>query len=235
MRILAISLILSLLAACESTALLDDLLATQTGGAQSGLSNDTIANGLREALTVGSERAVGTLGTQDGFFGSSFRIPLPEKLEQARGVATKFGLGGTFDDLELKMNRAAERATPIAKDLFVSSIKQMTFADVLSIYQGSDDAATQYLKRTTSEGIESQMRPIIDTSMAEVGAVQTFEGLVTKYNALPLVTPVDADVTGHVMGYAKDAIFSQLAVEEASIRKNPLKRSTELLRQVFGS
>lgn len=235
MRILALTLVLSLLSACESTGLLDDLLTSQSGGSQAGLSNDTIANGLREALTVGSERAVGTLGTKDGFFGSAFRIPLPEKLEQARGVASKFGLGGTFDDLELKMNRAAEHATPIAKDLFVSSIKQMTFADVVSIYQGSDDAATQYLKKTTSAGIETQMRPVIETSMSEVGAVQTFTGLVNQYNALPLVTPVDADVTGHVMTYAKDAIFSQLAVEEAAIRKNPLKRSSELLRTVFGS
>ncbi len=235
MRKLMLLAILALTSGCESTALLEDLLATQTTDSSGSLSNETIANGLKEALTVGSGRVVGTLGTQDGFFGSPFRIPLPEKLQQARSVADKFGLAGSFDELELKMNRAAENATPKAKELFVSAIQQMTFKDVLAIYQGPDDAATTYLQQTTNDELTQQMRPVIDNSLAEVGAVQTFNGLLSRYNALPLVTPIDADVSGHVMGYAQTAIFAQLAEEEAAIRQNPLKRSTELLRAVFGN
>lgn len=234
MRKLTLLVVLALTAGCESTALLEDILATQSGGDTQGLSNDTIADGLREALTVGSGRVVNTLGSEDGFFGSSFRIPLPEKLQQARSVANKFGLGGSFDELELKINRAAESATPKAKDLFVSAISKMTFDDVLEIYNGPEDSATTYLQRNTANQLKQEMRPVIDGSLADVGALQTFANLVSKYNALPLVTPIDADVTGHVMDYAQQAIFSQLAEEEAEIRENPLKRSTELLRTVFG-
>lgn len=227
--------VLLLNSGCESTALLDDLLASQTGTGMAELSNETIAKGLKEALTVGSGRVVGVLGTRDGFFGSNFRIPLPEKLQQAKSIANKFGLGEHFNELELKLNRAAENATPKAKELFVASIQKMTFDDVLTIYKGPQDAATQYLKQSTAANIQAQMRPVIDSSLADVGAVNTFNALVTRYNALPLVTPIDADVTGHVMGYAQTAIFAQLAAEEAAIRQNPVKRSTELLRSVFGN
>ena len=223
------------LAGCESTAVLEDLLGGASSASDTGLSNETIANGLREALTVGSDRVVSSLGAEDGFFKSAFHIPLPKTLQNARGVASRFGLEGPFDELELKMNRAAEQATPKARDLFVNSIKQMSFQDVLAIYRGADDSATQYLKSSTEEKLMSQMRPVIDNSLAEVGAVQTFNGLIKQYNALPLVKPVNADVSGHVIEYAQSALFTQLAQEEAAIRKDPLKRSTELLRKVFGS
>jgi len=226
--------VLLLASGCESTAVLEDLLGSTTASSGSALNSDTIASGLREALTVGSGRVVSSLGTEDGFFKSAFHIPLPTKLQEARGVADKVGLSGPFDELELKMNRAAEQATPKARELFVAAIKEMTFSDVMAIYQGPEDSATQYLQSTTGERLESQMRPVIDSSLAEVGAVQTFKGLVQRYNALPLVTPIDADVSGHVMGYAQQAIFGQLAKEEAAIRQDPLKRSTELLRRVFG-
>lgn len=235
MRKLFFIAILVLGSGCESTGVLEDLLKAGTSASGGGLSNETIANGLREALTVGSGRVVSSLGAEDGFLKSAFHIPLPAKLQEARGIADRFGLAGPFDELEVKMNRAAEVATPKAKDLFVASIQQMSFQDVLAIYNGADDSATAYLKESTGAELTNQMRPVIEGSLAEVGAVQTFNGLIKKYNALPLVTPIDADVTGHVMGYAQDAIYGQLAVEEAAIRKDPLKRSTELLRKVFGN
>jgi len=235
LRTLVWTSVLLLMGGCESTAVLEDLLGSTSQAGGAGLSNDTIANGLREALTVGSGRVVNSLGTEDGFFKSAFHIPLPARLQDARGIADKVGLAGPFDELELKMNRAAEQATPKARDLFVAAIREMTFSDVMAIYQGPEDSATQYLQRTTGSRLETQMRPVIDDSLAQVGAVQTFKGLLKSYNALPLVTPIDADVSGHVMGYAQQAIFGQLAKEEAAIRQNPLKRSTELLRRVFGS
>jgi len=228
---------LLLTSGCESTGGLGDLLGSSTlgGGSGAALSNQTIADGLREALTVGSDRVVSSLGAEDGFLKSAFHIPLPQKLQDARGVASRVGLEGVFDELEVKMNRAAEKAAPQARDLFVSSIKQMSFQDVLAIYNGPDDSATQFLKASTGDRLKSQMRPVIDSSLAEVGAVQTFTGLIDRYNALPLVTPVNADMTGHVIEYAQSALFTQLASEEKAIRQNPLKRSTELLRKVFGN
>ena len=223
-------LILPLLAACETLPELEGLLQPS---AESGLSRQTIADGLREALVVGSQRAVDQLGTTDGFAASVFRIPLPEPLQQARSVASRFGMGGMFDELELKLNRAAEEAAPKAASLFAGAVRQMTFSDVMGIYNGPEDAATAYLRRTTEQQLSGQMRPIIERSLASVGAVGAFEELAGRYNRLPLVEPIEADVSQHVLGYANDAIFKQLAVEEAAIRENPAQRTTELLRRVF--
>jgi len=198
------------------------------------LSTETIASGLREALKIGSEQAVTELGRPDGFLKSGFHIPLPDSLIQARDVAGRFGLAGIFDEMEVQLNRAAEAAAPKAQKLFVAAIQQLTFEDVMTIYRGPDDAATRYLRRTTSDELRAQMRPIVDSSLAEVGAMNTFKSLADQYNRLPLVTPINADLSSHVLDYAGDALFALVAREEAAIRRNPAKRTTELLRQVFG-
>ncbi len=221
-----------LLGGCESLPALNQVLKVPTP--DDVLSTQTIAAGLREALEVGSERAVDSLGRPDGFFRSAFHIPLPEPLVQAQQVAERFALGGIFDDVELKLNRAAEAAAPKAQALFISAIRQLTFADVMGIYQGSDDAATSYLKRTTAAELRAQMKPIVAASLADVGAVNAFTTVANQYNRLPGVTPIDADLTEHVLTYASNAIFARLASEEAAIRRNPAKRTTQLLRQVFG-
>lgn len=221
---------------CESMPDLTQVLDStnqnsgQTGGA---LSTQTIAAGLREALEVGSERAVTSLGRTDGFLNSAFHIPLPETLRQAQDLSKRFGLSGLFDDMEVKLNRAAEVAAPEALSLFVSAIRQLSFSDVMAIYQGPDDAATRYLERTTGSALQSKMRPIIDDSLSEVGAAATFNTLASQYNRIPAVTPIEADLSTYVLRHASSAIFSQLASEEAAIREDPVKRTTELLRQVF--
>ncbi len=221
------------LGGCESVGLEDILNAT--GGANAPLSNSTIAAGLKEALTVGSSRVVDNLGVTDGFLKSNqFRIPLPASLEKVRGAATAVGLGGYFDELEIKMNRAAEAATPKARELFVNAVSELSFQDIMGIYQGPDDAATKYLRGKMGTPLKEEMRPIINNSLAEVGAVNLFNDLVGRYNRLPLVSPIKANLDDHVLGYANNAIFAELATQEAAIRKDPLKRSTELLQQVFG-
>jgi hypothetical protein len=223
------------LSSCESTALQDILASTNTGGNNGALSNDTIARGLKEALTVGTGRVVDNLGANDGFFGSSdYRIPLPASLQKVKSAASAVGLGSYFDELELKMNRAAEAATPKARSLFVNAISQLTFEDVMGIYQGEDNAATQYLRGKMAAPLKEEMRPIINQSLSEVGAVKVFNDLVSRYNRLPLVDDIDANLDEHVLGYANQAIFTQLEGQEAAIRKDPVARSTALLRQVFG-
>ena len=220
------------LAACEAIPELEGVLLPPTQG---GLSEQTIAAGLREALDVGAGRAVDGLGTTDGFLKSAFHIPLPRELSQARAVAATVGLDGIFEDLEVRLNRAAEAAAPQAKALFVNAIRQLTFRDVMGIYRGPDDAATQYLRRTTESQLRAQMRPIIERSLAQVGAVRVYEDLATRYNRIPLVQPLNADVTGHVLQLAGNALFTRLAEEEGAIRREPVKRTTRLLRQVFGN
>lgn len=223
------------LTSCESTALQDILATTGTSSTNGALSSDTIARGLKEALTVGTGRVVDNLGANDGFFGSSeYRIPLPESMQKVKSAASAVGLGSYFDELELKMNRAAEAATPKARSLFVGAISQLTFQDVMGIYQGGDNAATTYLRGKTAAPLKEEMRPIINKSLAEVGAVKVFTNLVNRYNAIPLVDDIDPNLDEHVLGYTNQAIFSQLEGQEAAIRKDPVARSTALLRQVFG-
>jgi uncharacterized protein DUF4197 len=219
-------------AGCESMPELGGMLDGSV--AQANPSSGTIASGLREALSVGTTRAVDQLSSADGFLASAFHIPLPESLRQAQQVADRFGFGGVFDEMEIKMNRAAEAAAPKAQALFIAAIRQMTFEDVMTIYRGPDDAATRYLENRTGPELSNQMRPIIDASLAEVGGLKTFKSLADQYNRLPLVDPIDADISAHVLDYAVRALFSQVAQEEAEIRNNPAKRTTELLRQVFG-
>jgi hypothetical protein len=231
-RIILVSILLAT-AGCESLPELGEVLSIPVGDEV--LSTETIASGLREALTVGSQRAVSELGRPDGFLKSAFHIPLPDSLNEAKEVAGRFGLTGIFDEMEIKLNRAAEAAAPKAAELFAAAVRQLTFDDVLAIYHGPDDAATRFLERTTSSELRSQMRPIVDASLAEVGALNTFRMMAAQYNRLPLVAPIDADLTHHVLDHASNALFTQMAGEEAAIRRNPAKRTTELLRRVFGS
>ena len=233
-----------LLTACATTSeILDDVLATTTGGGGSSLSSETVAAGLKEAavpaspaLTVGTGRVVDTLGVEGGFLKTpEWHIPLPDELAKAQDVASRFGLAGSFDTLETELNRAAEVATPKARKLFVDAVRAVTFDDAMRILRGPDDAATRYFEQHTATGIRGAMQPIVESSLADVGAARTFTDLAARYNALPLVKPIDADLNGHVLNYAQKAIFTQLAREEMAIRNNPAKRTTELLRRVFGS
>lgn len=219
---------------------LDDLAAVAKSaleGSESGpLSTDDITRGLKEALTTGSNAVVSQLGAADGFSGDpSIRIPLPKSLIKARDIASRVGLEGSFDDLELKLNRAAEEATPKARELFLGAIRSMSVTDAKGILQGSDNAATEYFRGKTGDSLRSQMRPIVDQALAQVGAVSSFNQLLDKYNKIPLAPKIDADLTGHVVDEGSDGIFYYLAQEEKAIRENPLKRTSEILQRVFGS
>lgn len=207
---------------------------TETVSGES-LSDDQVGAGLKEALKVGTGRVVRQLGATDGFNADpAIRIPLPENLATVRSALDTVGMSSTFDDLELRLNRAAELATPKAKSLFLDAIRQMTLADVQSIYAGPDDAATQYFRARMSEPLAAEMAPVVDASLDEVGAVQVYGAIMEQYNALPFVPPVDSDLTGYVVGKGMDGIFHYLASEEAAIRNDPVARTTDLLQQVFG-
>ena len=204
------------------------------GNATDVLSNTDITAGLKEALNVGADRAVSLLAVEDGFFGNpDVKIPLPSKLTGVRKALGKLGFGETFDELELQMNRAAEAAAPQAKELFVGAIKDLTLDDVQGIYKGGDDAATTYLRTKTATPLAEKMTPIIDGSLANVGAANTFSNIMGRYNKLPFVPKVETSLTGHVVNAGLDGIFLMLGREEAAIRQDPLKRSTDLLRKVF--
>ena len=210
--------------------------ASQSGGSGIGLSQGEIVAGLKEALKVGSNTVVGQLGVQDGFNADPLiHIPLPKQLDKARKLASKIGLDGYFQDLEVKLNRAAEKATPKAKALFFSAINQMSLSDARSILTGPDDAATRYFQGRMTPALSRQMQPIVTSALAQVGALQAYENATRSLGPFAQVMPdYRTELTNHVVKLGMDGIFSYLAKEEAEIRHNPVKRISEILRKVFG-
>lgn len=202
---------------------------------QQALSADDIGGGLKEALRVGTETVVSNLGTTDGFnLDPQIHIPLPEKLGQVKKVLGKVGMDSMLTDLETRLNRAAEIATPKAKTLFVAAINDMTLDDVMTIYNGPEDSATQYFKSKMSGPLAVEMKPVVDESLADVGAAKSYDAVMEHYNSVPFVPKVDADLSDYVVEKGMDGIFYYLAKEEAAIRQDPAKRTTDLLKRVFG-
>ncbi len=215
-----------------------DLLKSPAGttAVKQALTSEEIAAGLKDALRVGSETVVAQVGALDGFnLDPAIHIPLPEKLVTVKSLLAKVGMSSMLDDLELKLNRAAETAAPKAKALFAQTISGMSFEDVMNIYNGPDDAATRYFQEKMTPALAGEMKPIVEESLAEVGAVQSYDNVMGQYRAIPFVPDVKADLTTYVIEKGMDGIFHYLAVEEAAIRQNPVKRTTELLQRVFGA
>ncbi|MFO7749346.1 MAG: DUF4197 domain-containing protein [Desulfobacteraceae bacterium] len=194
-----------------------------------------IGKAFKQALRIGSENVVNKLGTVDGFNAdASVHIPLPEKLNTVKTMLSKVGMSQLADDLELKLNRAAEAATPKAKSLFLEAITDMTFEDIKTIYEGPENSATKYFQGRMSPDLKQEMQPVVENTLSEVGAIKAYDKMIGQYQTLPFVPDIKADLTEHVLQKGMDGIFHYLAEEEASIRKDPGKQATELLKKVFG-
>jgi len=203
---------------------------------QTGLSVEEIGAGLKDALRVGSENVITQLGRTDGFnMDPAIHIPLPKRLDTVKLALDKIGMSGMLQELELRLNRAAEVATPKAKKLFGQAITEMTFDDVKKIYDGPKDAATLYFRKKMSPALMEEMRPVVTDSLAEVGAIQSYDNVMKEYRSLPFVPEVKANLTDYVVKEGINGIFYYMAKEEAAIRQNPVKRTTNLLKQVFGA
>lgn len=215
------------------------MLDTLGGGTTSSavpLSTNDIVSGLREALKVGTERVVASIGRTDGFNTSpDIHIPLPDTFNRVQSALKKVGMGALGDDLELKLNRAAEAAVPKSKEIFWQAISGMSVQDARKILDGPSDAATQYFKGSMSAPLKDEMRPVIDATLSEVGAIQAYDAMIGGYQSIPFVPDFKADLTEYSLDKALDGIFLYLAREEAAIRENPAQRTTDLLRKVFGS
>lgn len=204
---------------------------TSTGA----LGTDQIIAGLKEALRVGAERVTAQLGAADGFNADpTIHIPLPEQLAKVQDLMRKFGLSALADDVELKINRAAEEAAPKTKELIWKAVNEMTLDDAKKIYDGPQDAATQYFKRVATPDLKATVEPVVDNALQQVGAITAYDSLMSKYKGLPLVPDVKADLQAHTTQMTLDGIFHYLAKEEADIRANPAARTTDVLKQVFG-
>jgi hypothetical protein len=220
-----------LVTGCISTGTLDKIL--RDDGA---LDESTVAEGLKEALHVGTERATASTSKLDGFYKNALiRIALPEQYEGVAKTLKNFGMGFYVDDFERSMNRAAERASGEAIDVFWSVIKQMSIPDAFGILNGGETAATDYFRRTTTASLTARFQPIVTASMEEVGVYNIYNDLVAKYNQLPIDKPEAVDIDDYVTTRTVDGIFTVLEGEEKRIREDPAARTTELLRRVFGN
>lgn len=216
-----------------------ELLGTVTASPQnqaSSLSGSEIASGLKDALRVGTETVVGQLGQTDGFNADpAIHIPLPASLQQVKTALATIGMSTMVDDLELKLNRAAEEATVPAKAIFWDSIEAMTLDDVQDIYNGPDDAATRYFESRMSEPLAAAMQPFVAEALNQSGAILAYGAVMGQYDSLPFLPDVKSNLNSYVVSKGMEGIFHYLAIEEAAIRKEPVKRTTEILQKVFGA
>ena len=205
-----------------------------TGGAGGlNLSQDDIASGLKEALRVGAERGTAKLSAPDGFFANAaLKILMPDEAVQAEKKLRSMGLGKQVDNAILTMNRAAEDAAKSATPIFVNAIKGMSIQDAAGILRGGDFAATNFLKNKTTIELTNAFRPVIEASLQKVDATKYWNTLFTNYNRFS-AEKVNPDLTAYVTEKALAGIFTQVGLEEQQIRKDPMARSTDLLKKVF--
>jgi hypothetical protein len=200
-----------------------------------GPSDNMLISGFKEALSIGTEKAVKMVSQTDGYFGNQLiKILMPEKMNTVASALAKAGMQKQVDDFVLSMNRAAEKAAPQAASIFGGAIKEMGFEDANKIYTGGDTAATEFFKGKTSEKIYSAFKPIISSSMGQVGTTTMYNGIMSKYNTIPLVPKVSVDIEDYVTNKAMDGLFMIVGQEEKKIRTDPAARATDLLKSVFG-
>ena len=193
------------------------------------------SDGLREALRVGIDRAVGSVGRLDGYLGNQdIKIPVPEKLRNVERSLRLLGADQIVDEFTVSMNRAAEAAAPVAKQVFLDAVRQMTFEDAKTILRGNSHEATDYFRGAAGPELERLFRPIVEDKLESVGATRSFNNLMRKVDEVPLLSRPVFDLNAYVTEEALDGLFLMLAREEERIRTDPLARTTELLRKWFG-
>ena len=207
-----------------------------TGGLGAGLSNLDISNGLKEALSLGANNASKQLSTTDGFLkNAAVKILMPPEVQKVEKALRQFGMGSLADQAIVAMNRAAEDAASKAGPIFVSAITRITLNDALGILRGGNNAATNYLQRTTQQQLMSAFSPVVKQSLTKVGAERIWQQAFSAYNKLPGVSKVNTDLTNYVTQKATEGMFVSIAAEELKIRQNPTGQASNLLRKVFGS
>jgi Protein of unknown function (DUF4197) len=212
-----------------------DALKGVGGQGSGGLSESRVADGLKEALRVGTDHAVQRTGKKDGYFANKLiKILLPDSIQSMEQGLRVAGLGPQLDEFVLSMNRAAEQAAPKAKEIFVDAITSMSIDDAHKILNGGDTSATEFFKRKTSKSLYKEFHPVINNTMNQVGTVQKYNEVLGGVKNLPFMKAETLDVGDYVTDKALDGLFLIVAQEERDIRKNPAARVTDLLKDVFG-
>jgi len=210
--------------------------ATGAAGATAG-SSDTKTDiaGIKEALAIGTEKAVNSLSKADGYFGNkAVKILMPKSIQKVADMARVAGYEKQVDEFVLSMNRAAEAAVPVAAKIFGDAIRGMTVDDVRGILTGGDTAATEFFKRTSEKKLYAAFKPVVSKKVDEVGATRAYKELMGRYEQVPLMQSKSLDLDDYVTRKALDGVFYMVGQEEKQIRTNPAARTTDLLKSVFG-
>ncbi len=221
---------------CETTQV-GEILDSVMAGSGGQLTTQEIAQGLKEALRVGTKNASNNASRPGGFYSNpALRIAFPPDAAPVRNFAMNAGLSQQVSTFEQKLNAAAEQASGKAKPIFLNAIQGMTIADAMGILRGNDNAATNYFRSRTSTQLKSAFRPIVEQSLQNVRVAKYWEPLSKAYNLWPRANrQVNPDLAGYVTNEAVDGLFLLIASEEKRIREDPVARVSEILRRVFGS
>lgn len=205
-------------------------------GATAGAGDDkTNIAGIKEALAVGTENAVKTLSKPDGYFAhAAVKILMPPSIQKVADLARQFGFEKKVDEFVLSMNRAAEAAAPRAARIFGDAIRAMNIQDVRAILTGGDTAATEFFRRTTGAKLHDAFKPVIAQKVNQVGTTRAYQDLTAKLQGLPFGGAQQLELDEYVTGKALDGLYHMVGEEEKKIRSNPLARTTDLLKKVFG-
>ncbi|MEQ1781313.1 MAG: DUF4197 domain-containing protein [Hyphomonadaceae bacterium] len=212
-----------------------DILHRATPGDKGNLTKGDVSAGLKEALTKAGGLATTRLSAKDGYMGDkAVRLPLPGALGAAQKKLGPFGMAGPLDDLQLKVNRAAEAAAPAAGKMVMDAAKSITFDDAMKILRGGDTAATDFLRGKTEVGLRASLKPKFGEALASSGALTSLDKAVAKYGSGLLKTDTKTWLAEEATTSALNGLFYYVAREEQAIRKDPVKRTSDLLRKVFG-
>ena len=200
------------------------------------LTTQEVVAGLKEALVKGISIGAASASKLDGYYKNPrIKLPFPPDVQRVETKLREIGLGSQVDKFVLTLNRGAEEAAKQAKPIFVNAIKSMTIQDAWDILKGEDDAATQYLMRTTSSQLKAKFQPVIGQALDKTDATKYYGDIVSTYNKIPFVDKVNDDLEGYATDKAIEGLFMLVADEEKKIRENPVARTTELLKKVFAA
>ena len=218
-----------------TSAQINQALSDINKGAAKPLTAAEVAEGLKEALVAGISKGADITSQLDGYYKNpEIKIPFPPDVKKVEDRLRQLGLGNKVDEFVMTLNRGAEDAAKEAKPIFINAIRQMTIDDAFGILRGQPDAATQFLKRTTSAQLKERFKPVIQNSLNKVSATKYYSDLVNTYNKIPLVEKVNPNLDDYATDLAIQGLFTMVAKEEKNIRENPVARTTDLLRRVFG-
>jgi hypothetical protein len=236
MRLILIGIMMLLLSGCSEKDMRQTYDLINSSVTEVPLTRQEIVAALKESLSKGITRGAALASRKNGYFGNpQLKIEFPRDVIKVEKTLRGIGLGGEIDRFVKQLNRSAEKAAARARPIFVRAITALTINDAVEILNGPPDAATRYLMRTTGSELRKQFLPIVRETLNQTSATRYYGDIVKQYNALPLVADVNPDLDQYATDKAIDGLFVLIAEEEANIRANPVARTTELLRRVFGS